>query len=230
MNEQLEKILKEEREKNLREAGIDPTSEASLLKSIPVTKDIYRIKDIVQTLYVIGTKDSLLALEGLLSYPKEDVKICAFSTIVRILGAGGQDIYIDKLGDPKFRDKFGAVLAIRQYCDGRAVEAVTKRLKALLARERRAVYYSPEGLSELLAALDYLHSQGGEIRTNAHCLIGDKQQLLEPKEKEWIKVNFPGLLGHGSKDQGGSEEINAGQQDAGGKGSQRSWFASLWGR
>jgi hypothetical protein len=203
MNEQHEKVFRELREKNLREAGIDPTSEVSLLKAIPVTKDFYRLNHIVQTLYVIGTKASLQALEGLLSYPKEDVKMSAFSTMVRILGADGQDMYIEKLSDPKFRDKFGAVLAIRQHCDDRASEAMIKRLKAIVVKERKAVYYTVDGLSEFLAALDYLHSQRGEVRINAHSIVREKQDRLEPKEREWIEVNLPGLLEDGGKAKSG---------------------------
>lgn len=211
MKEEHEKVFRKLREKNLREAGIDPKSEASLLDAIPETKDFYRVKDIVRTLYEIGTRDSLKALEALLSYPKEDVKICAFSTMVRILGPDGQDIYLEKLGDPKFRDKFGAVLAIRQYCDDRATEAVSKRLKAILARERKAVYYTPEGLSELLAALDYLHCRGAEVRRNAYEFIRMKLGRLETREKEWIEGRFPELLGEGVKDTGSAKGIDTGR-------------------
>jgi hypothetical protein len=231
MDEKHERIFRELREKKLREAGIDPACENSLLNAIPATKDFYLLKDIVGTLYVIGTKTSLPALEELLHYPKEDVKISAFSTIVRIMGADGQDTYLEKLTDPKFRDKFGAILAIRQYCDDRAIEAVTNRLKTIIARERKAVYYySPGSITELLAAFDYLYSQEGEPRATARRLILENQNRLESKEKKWIEVNVPGLLEAGDEAQSPSVETTNGQQDAGGKGGKHSWFASLWKR
>lgn len=230
MNEEHKRVFREIREKSLRDAGVDPASEASLLGAIQATGDFYRLKDIVITLYDVGTRESLESLEKLLSYPKEDIKICAFHAIVTIMGADGQDKYVEKLTDPKFRDKFGAMLAIRQYCDDRAIEAVTKRLKAILAKERKAVPYSPEGLTELLASLDYLNSQGGDVRTNAHMLIRGKQDRLEDKEKKWIESNLPNLLGHGDEDQGSLPKTNTGQQGADGKGHKHSWFAALWRR
>ena len=231
MDEKHEKIFRELREKSLREAGIDPACENSLLKAIPITKDFYLLKYIVRTLYVVGTKASLPALEELLYYPKEDVKMSAFSTIVRIMGADGQDTYLEKLADPKFRDKFGAILAIRQHCDDRAIEAVTKRLKAILAKERKAVYYySPGGLTEVLAAFDYLHAREGDTRATARRLILENQNRLESKEMKWIEVNVPGLLKFGDDSQSPSAEAISGQQDVGDKGGKQSWFASFWKR
>lgn len=45
MDEKHERIFRELREKSLREAGIDPACENSLLNAIPATKDFYLLKD-----------------------------------------------------------------------------------------------------------------------------------------------------------------------------------------
>ena len=100
-----------------------------------------------------GTEHSIPALKALASYPVQDVKAAAMSTIATIAGASETPYYADCLGDPKYRVKDYALWAIGEVGDARALDAV----HAYIKRNKRQLSQPPQDCRVHLEIVAYFY-------------------------------------------------------------------------
>lgn len=178
----------------LREQGIEnPDDEDELLGIVESSKDDFLVWNTTTMLQIAGTGKSVNALKKCMLFPRTDVKSSSFTALSNILKETGQDFYSETLNNPKFPEKFTAILAIREYCDDRAAESVFARLKKILSRKRSRVYYSGD-MSELLACLVYFSKYNTELTTKAFQIVKEKSEQLDQKERSWLSKNIPQVL------------------------------------
>jgi hypothetical protein len=168
-----------------RRHRINPDDEASLADFIERGEHLLAVWYAILRLREIGTVRSLPALEKALYYGKTDVKMAALATIARIRGAEGGSYYIARLEDPKFPEKWTAIRQIARYCGPEGVPAVARRVKAILARKRKRIVWSPDlTQTELTTAVDYLERSGKVTNAGAEAMAEVKEKWMELNEQE----------------------------------------------
>ena len=106
------------------------------------------------------------------------------------------DTYIDILQNQRSADaKSAAVRCIRKYGDSRAIDAVIKRVKSILARKRTREHWTfgSDINVELVDALIYLkkyEATDERIPKLFHWVAQKRNHLLQSEETEWVEANL----------------------------------------
>jgi hypothetical protein len=169
------------------EKGVE-VNEENLVEIVEQAQNLYEVWRATILLMKYGTPEAIPTLQKAMYYPMQDVKITALGAIAAISKSDGCDLYISALKDPKYREKYTAVRAIYEYCDEGAIEPIIARIKQMLSRTRRGIYYGMNNETEMTCAIAYLNkyskSQDEILPLFAH--ISDKWRFLWKHEQAYL--------------------------------------------
>jgi hypothetical protein len=166
-------------------------AESALLEVLESSNKYFEIYWSIVGLKKCGTSRSVPTLKQFIYYPKTDIKISSLGVIACIAGSDEAQLYVDLLNDKKYPEKGMTVIHIHKYCDDRAVDSVTIRLKALLSRKRGRVETSKEH-SEITRILDYLNRHIDKYPSIVKSFenVKKKWDVLYDNEKKFLCDNI----------------------------------------
>lgn len=128
-------------------------AESPLLEALQTSTDPFDLAYASASLSRVGTAASIPALARLIDHPVEDVKTSAINAIAAVGGPAEMPLFLRALADRSWVAKWYAMAAIHRHGDLGAIDAVIRRLRAMLSRERKTRI---AGWTELMYAVDYL--------------------------------------------------------------------------
>lgn len=196
-------------EKKLSRRGIDPRKERDLISLLKVNEDGFMVCNAFEMLQQngIGTKRCVPALKKICLHKKEDVQTRALSTIQQFSGRAEIDFYREVLSSTDYRVKRAAVDAVVAFGDESDVEAMTNRLKVLVAK-KRGDWIGDTELSEIARfleefvehndvarnGLNYLRAHFDRLGSSEIVTIQRCSPTLSPK-REWVVLILPDIDG-----------------------------------
>jgi hypothetical protein len=136
-----------------------------------------------------GTTTSVPALKALSAYPMQDVKDCAILTIAQIAGEDETDYFVERLIDPKGRNRAYPLWALGAFGDQRALPAIE-----LYVRKNKKKLSAPSiDAREQQEILAFLHRQQAHALLQEFAFLIAPLKALTPKAMENFMQRVPGL-------------------------------------
>jgi hypothetical protein len=178
-------------EQEFHEKGVE-VSEMKLIEIVNDAKSLWEVYRAAILLRKYGTPAAVPALQKAMYYPMQDIKITALGAIATICKGDGCHLYVSALQDPQYREKCAAVTAIYEYCDERGIEPVIARVKQMLSRKRRGIYYGPNQETEITYAITYLdkYSKSHDEILILFAQISHKWSFLWEHEQAYLKKHI----------------------------------------
>jgi len=167
--------------------------DACLRSILETAKDEYDLLYACMALRADSAPDVIAPLTAIIDQQKrQDVLCVAIGALANIAKQHQTAKYLEVLETKRDSAvKAAAVAAIRRYGDSDAVEAVIKRVKAILARKRKieVVAVGDNCNPELVDALLYLRRHEAEdkrIPKLFQWVVEKKRDFLQEQEKTWV--------------------------------------------
>ena len=193
----------------LSQAGLNPDDEDGLLAAMKGLRDRIAVFWGAIVLRETGTRKSVEILKECLEHSSKDVKSVALAALAGILREDGQDLYLEKLGDARFRDKLVVMQAIRDHCDDRAVQPVAAWLKRTLTRQNKALNHDDAGMTDVTYGLDYLRRFDGPASQAVFTLVRERWDRMGAFVCSWVAQEMPELRNQGTATVLTAEELIA---------------------
>lgn len=136
-----------------------------------------------------GTERSIAAVKALSTYPMQDIRDSAILTIAQISGAAETPYFVERLIDPKGRNRAYPIWAIGTVGDERAIPAIVQYVRKNAKKLSAATHDSREQ-QEILA---FLHRVNAEALLKEFAFLAAALRTLPPAGLSQFLERVPGI-------------------------------------
>ncbi|NDV94731.1 hypothetical protein D0T84_07335 [Dysgonomonas sp. 521] len=166
----------------------NPKAEDRLIEILQNPEDDYDLTRANATLSRIGSSKSLPHLEKLITYKIMDVAYSALNAMVEIADESYLPLFVKQLTKGKLKSV--AIEGVVRYGREDVIPVVIKRIKELVAKQRKYQTIIHKGQTDLMVGMEFLVTYSKDykyIRDLYNILTTKKSGLLFDIEKEWLE-------------------------------------------